>query len=787
MKISKYFLKYTGALLLLLSISLSSYAQEPQKEYSEMTKEEVMQMSYDELLELPLEDLMTLANIVGVSADELLNMILNMEVSTASKKAESVFESPLSTSVVTKDEILNSGATNIPEALRLVPGMIVRQKSNGNYDVHIRGLDNVPPGNFSHFSENSLTLVMIDNRIVYNYINGGTFWESLPISLIDIERIDIIRGPSSALYGPNAVSGVINIITKDGSSEEYHVQADVRYGAHNTQLASVNAAGNLAKGLDFRVSGNYEYRDRTQSDYYTYAADDYLPKDQVASVFGYPYSGRGTLPTPDKAMDKYGVNGNLYYSNDDDVNIRTSLGYQKSVAQTIFFENLATPFANRESSTAYGDIAGEVKGFSFQLSYMQGLQDLSVGMNKPVIKYDMNTLNANLEYTYQLSYKFSLRPGFNFQQAVYDDSEYVEEAQEVDPNRQGLLNGEQSLQSYGGSLRADWSATDDLRFIAALRVDQYDKPDDMYFSYQLVGSYTLNDKHLFRGVYSRANRGAFIGSVYANFKNPLKFAGDLANPVVQSLINDGQLDADEPLYYQYYIGNPELNLLTMDMIEIGHRWKISDKVQTDMEVFYSKTKDFDALIASKVETEDHPVLGPDMITHEYRTYQNLDIEATQTGVSAAISYMPTNKAIFRLYGTYQQTSLSDFVPDETQPNEKEDVDNEWTPAFYGGLTANIMPVEKLSVYANVYFASEQVYSRYISPFVKTEDNPDGTLETGTDKIAANATLHLNVSYKFWNENRVFVTAQNLLNGNKREFAFADGVKDLYMIGVRLQF
>ncbi len=782
MKIFKCFLKYTGVLLFIVSLSLSSYAQEPQQAYSEMTKEEVMQMSYDELLELPLEDLMTLANIVGVSADELLNMILNMEVSTASKKAESVFESPLSTSVVTKEEILNSGATNIPEVLRLVPGMIVRQKSNGNYDVHIRGLDNVPPGNFSHFSENSLTLVMIDNRIVYNYINGGTFWESLPIGLIDIERIDIIRGPSSALYGPNAVSGVINIITKDGSSEEYHVQADVRYGAHNTQLASVNAAGNLAKGLDFRVSGNYEYRDRTQNDYYTYALGDYVHKDQVVSVFGYPYSGRGTLPTPEKAMDKYGVNGNLYYSDDDDVNIRTSLGYQKSVAQTIFFENLATPFANRESSTAYGDIAGEVKGFSFQLSYMQGLQDLSVGMNKPVIKYDMNTLNANLEYTYQLSEDFSLRPGLNFQQAVYDDGEYVEKAQQTDPSRQGLLNGEQSLQSYGGSLRADWTATDNLRVIAALRVDQYDKPDDMYFSYQLVGSYTLNDEHLLRGVYSRANRGAFIGSVYANFKNPLSYAGDVNDPQIQGLIDMGLLSADEPLYYQYYIGNPELNLLTMDMIEIGHRWKLSDKVQTDVEVFYSKTKDFDALVSSQVEVEPLDLGGGIQVpvTHDYRTYENLDIEATQTGVSAAISYMPSNKAIFRLYGTYQQTSLADFVPDETQPNEKEDVDHEWTPAFYGGLTANIMPIEKLSVYANVYFASEQVYSRYVSPL----GNP---LETGTDKIDANATLHLNVSYKFWKENRVFVSAQNLFNGNKREFGFADGVEDLYMLGVRLQF
>lgn len=784
---NKNILKCIGFICLILWVNMAN-AQEPQKDYSKMTKQEILQMSYDQLLELPLEDLMTLANIIGVSADELLSMILNMEVSTASKKAESVFDSPLSTSVITKEEIANSGFTTIPELLRLAPGVIVRQKSNGNYDVHLRGLDNVPPGNFSHFSENSLTLVMIDNRIVYNYINGGTFWESLPISLIDIERIDIIRGPSSALYGPNAVSGVINIITKQ-AKQDYHVQADLRYGSNNTQIASVNAAGNIANGLDFRVSGNYEYRDRVQDSYYCYALDDYVDKDHVVSVFGYPYSGRNTLPSPDKAVDKYGVNGNLYYTNDNDVNVRTSFGYQESVAQTIFFENLATPFANRDSKTGYGDIAADIKGFTAQVSYMKGVQDLSVGMNKPVIKYDMNTLNANLEYTYDINEAFSLRPGVNFQQAVYDDNEYVKDAQEEDPNRQGLLNGEQSLQSMGASLRADWNASDKLRFIAALRADQYDKPDDVYFSYQLVGSYKINDKHLLRAVYSRANRGAFIGSVYANFKNPLSFAGDVNNPQIQTLIAGGFLSADKPMYYQYYVGNEKLNLLTMDMVELGHRWKISDKVQTDIELFYSKTKDFDALVSSNVDVVPLDLPGGYQvpITHDYRTYQNLDIEAKQLGVSATINYMPSNKALFRFYGTFQKTDLSDFVPNEAAPDVTKDIDHEWTPSFYGGVIANIMPIEKLSVYANVYFASEQVYSRYISPLVKTEENPQGTLETGSDKIKANAHLNLSVSYKFWKENSVFVSAQNLFNGNKREFGFADDINDLYMIGLRLQF
>ena len=151
-----------------------------------------------------------------VSTDDLLMMsfadLMDVQIESASKKKESLFDAPLSTTVLTAMGIENSGATSIPELLRLVPGLIVREKTNGNYDVHIRGNDNIQSGVVN--STNTKTLVMIDNRIVYNYFQGGTFWETLPISVDDIEKIELIRGPASALFGPNAVTGVINIITK---------------------------------------------------------------------------------------------------------------------------------------------------------------------------------------------------------------------------------------------------------------------------------------------------------------------------------------------------------------------------------------------------------------------------------------------------------------------------------------------------------------------------------------------------------------------------------------------
>lgn len=782
-------IKYIIVLLFAMFMVSTNVAisQETKKEISSMTKEDVLKMSYDELLNLPFGDLLKLAEIVGVSADELLEMILNMEVSTASKKAESVFDSPLSTTVITKDEILNSGVNSIPEALRLAPGVIVREKTNGNYDVHIRGNDNVPPGNFSHFAENTMTLVMIDNRIVYNYINGGTFWESLPIALIDIERIDIIRGPSSALYGPNAVSGVINIITKNPEDKDFNADINAKLGTYNTFIGEASFDGGFGDKFRYRVSGNYEIRDRYQTDYYSFAAGKKVEKDEVVSVFGYPYAtdGRGTLPTPDLATDKYGVNAFLFYDLNDKTKFKLSTGIQESTAQTIFFENLATPFANRYSNTNYIDFGADIFGLTAQVSYMGGEQDLSVGMNKPIIHYDMSTINATLEYTYNFKDKLSVRPGINYQIAKYDDATYVKKGKLVDPLREGLLNGEKSLSVLGGSLRADYTPIEKLRIIAALRLDKYEKPDDLYFSYQFGASYKPNDQHLLRAVYSRANRSAFIGNVYANFQNPLAFAGTAGDPTLDMLINLGALDPNTALYYQYYIGNEQLNLLTQDMFEVGHRWKISNNIQTDIELFYTKTKDFDALLTTSLENEpinlgDLMGTGSDIlipVQHERKTYENIDVESQQIGASFSINYMPIKNMLIKAYGTYQKTDLSDYMANEADPTNLIDIEHEWTPSFYGGLSVNYMPVEKWTIYANLYYLGEQVYNRYESPFG----------ENGEDVIGEKGILNLKVAYNFNETSSIFVNARNVSNNKANEFGFADEISSLYLIGLTFGF
>ncbi|MDD4746313.1 MAG: TonB-dependent receptor plug domain-containing protein, partial [Salinivirgaceae bacterium] len=375
-------------IVMILFGTLATQAQEGGLNTKEMTKKELMKLNYDQLLEMPFGELKRMAELIGVSTDELLKMALNREVSSASKKGESVFESPLSTTVISKEEIELTGATTYEELFRSVPGMIIREESNGNFDIHIRGNDNLPPGNFSHFSENTMTLVMIDGRIVYNYINGGTIWESIPVSLSDIERIEIIRGASTALYGPNAVSGVINIITRNPNQIGEYLHGSIQVGNNNSYVGNISFLNRTNDKFAFKLSGAYDFRDRSQSDFYQYLTGTYVSADSITSMFGNPLAA--SSPNANLSKKVYSANAGIYYDPTAEISMELNGGWQSSESQSMFFENLATPFGIRDSKTGYFDYKASAYGFQAQVNFLAGEQNLHQKMIKPVIQYDMN-------------------------------------------------------------------------------------------------------------------------------------------------------------------------------------------------------------------------------------------------------------------------------------------------------------------------------------------------------------------------------------------------------------
>lgn len=180
-----------------------------------------------------------------------LEALLDIEVTSVSRRSEQLATSAASVFVLTNEEIRRSGARTLPEALKLVPGLHVAQIDGQRWAIAARGFN----GNISDKLE-----VLIDGRSVYSPLYAGTFWDSQDVFLPDIDRIEVIRGPASVTWGSNAVNGVINIVTRDAAQTQ---GALVYAGGGNEQEAFAGAryGGTLGDNAHWRAYTRYWQRD----------------------------------------------------------------------------------------------------------------------------------------------------------------------------------------------------------------------------------------------------------------------------------------------------------------------------------------------------------------------------------------------------------------------------------------------------------------------------------------------------------------------------------------------
>ncbi len=176
-----------------------------------------------------------------------LEDLLKIEVTSVSRREQRMAETTSAVYVITQEDIRRSGATSIPEALRMAPGVHVAAFDANKWAVSIRGFN-------SRFADK--LLVMVDGRSVYSPLFSGTFWEVQDTILEDVQRIEIIRGPGGTMWGSNAVNGVINIITKHARETQGGM---VTAGGGNQEGAfgSLRFGGSARPGLHYRVYSKY--------------------------------------------------------------------------------------------------------------------------------------------------------------------------------------------------------------------------------------------------------------------------------------------------------------------------------------------------------------------------------------------------------------------------------------------------------------------------------------------------------------------------------------------------
>ena len=172
-----------------------------------------------------------------------LEALMNIEVTSVSKKPQKKAEAAAAIFVISNTDLKRWGVTNIPEALRRVPGVQVARIDANKWAITARGFN----GRFA----NKL-LVLVDGRSVYTPLFAGVYWEANEVMLEDVERIEVIRGPGGTLWGANAVNGVINIITKSAADTQGSV---VTAGVGNEEkgFTETRHGGETSDGKSYRV------------------------------------------------------------------------------------------------------------------------------------------------------------------------------------------------------------------------------------------------------------------------------------------------------------------------------------------------------------------------------------------------------------------------------------------------------------------------------------------------------------------------------------------------------
>ena len=173
--------------------------------------------------------------------------LMNVEVTSVSRRPEKLIEAASAIQVITQEEIRRSGAGSLPEALRLADNLQVAQKNSHDWAISARGF-NTNLGN--------KLLVMVDGRTAYTPLYSGVFWDVQDYLLEDIDRIEVISGPGGALWGANAVNGVINIITKSAKDTQ-GVYAEAGGGSQPQGFGGARYGGLLGPDTEFRVYGKY--------------------------------------------------------------------------------------------------------------------------------------------------------------------------------------------------------------------------------------------------------------------------------------------------------------------------------------------------------------------------------------------------------------------------------------------------------------------------------------------------------------------------------------------------
>lgn len=497
---------------------LSGFSQEIKNDYSQLTRDEILELSYDDLLQLPLEDLMKLADKLGVSVDDLLNM----KITVSSKTAMTPRESPGIISIVTGEEIKNSGARDLIDVLNLVPGF------QFGYDIDgVIGLGS--RGNWGH--EGKILILLDGQELNENFYSTFQFGNQIPLD--QIKRIEIIRGPGSCIYGGYAELGVINIISKAATDiKGVEVNSSAGLMSKGTLSKKINIeSGSKIGDFDYTIGAYYNQAHRSNS-FYTY----YNTDDSIA----YNYD----LNKKDGIIDGKNLNVSASYKN-----LKTRIIYNYYRTHTFEYQNNPT--------NDFTSILGELKydwKLNDKLSITPKLnikEQIPYHIEDPIAPYNRinNRYNGNVTAIFESSKNLVVTGGIEYLMDKAKDK--------LDDTTSVFENGKKDISYYNiASFLQFFLKTKIVDINIGGRLDKHSKIGEN-FAPRLALTKVINKFH-FKVLYSNAFRAPSIENITANdtikAEKTNVFEIETGYQLTKSMfftINFFNIKITNPIVYQY--------------------------------------------------------------------------------------------------------------------------------------------------------------------------------------------------------------------------------------------
>ncbi len=543
------------------------------------------------------------AELAGSARTQQSEDVFEEQIVTAGVRATTEEKTPASITVIGEEEIRLSGAVTIPELLRRVPGIDVAEMNPSDVNISFRG--------FNRRLSNKV-LVLVDGRSTYQDFLGVTFWALLNVSMHDISRIEVVRGPGSALYGANAFAGVVNIITKTGD-EAGGARAFFQGGTQNTVLSSASVGGHSGK-LQYRTSVGYDHADKWTRD-----QSDFLPAWS-------PQFSQSSRSRENERADL------LLTYDAGKTQVTTAAGFN-NFAIEIFPNGAIRTFGN-EGQSGFGRVEvsngyTKVKAFWNSLRMNSGPEYWPDGVNKlnAKIRSDVVDVQAQTGFEFKAlgTHNVSIGAGYRYKTVDWGFllPKPITGSQRYDENHFDVF------------LQEEWQATKKLSVVLSYRVDRH----------PLLARYNVTTGGLVQSprgtvLYSLDRDNTLRLTVGSSFRASTfyeAYAG-LVAPVPNS-----------PGVAVGFTGQQNLKPESMLQVELGYRGRVFDRFQPEIVFYGEKVTNLildSALTPPSIDDPNRapvdPLRGTGSFIVGYAGFENTSSKFYGVGVEIGGKYTPVD-------------------------------------------------------------------------------------------------------------------------------------------------